>query len=229
MYPFGWQELEGVAVRGDFDLRMHAEATGKAMTMPMPVVAHADADADADADANAQQQQQQQQPELVVPQVIEPSVGVGRLVLALLCSAYRQEGTGKNKRTWLALHPRVAPVKAAVLPLVKSDPALVSAAHALHASLVPWVAAEVDTAGSVGRRYRRADEVGTPFCLTVDGATLEDGTVTVRHRDTMEQHRVPAFASQGQCQDEGGSADRQLAAEPTAVLQLLRSAMMSGA
>jgi glycyl-tRNA synthetase len=126
-----------------------------------------------------------------VPHVIEPSLGVDRLFLALICSAYAEDEVGGEKRNYLRFHPSVAPVKASVLPLLKNKPELVEVAAKLHEELKKRWNVEYDAAGAVGRRYRRADEIGTPFCITVDFDTLEDKCVTIRDRDTTEQRRVP--------------------------------------
>jgi glycyl-tRNA synthetase len=127
-----------------------------------------------------------------VPHVIEPSVGVDRCFLAVLCSAYSEDEVGGEKRTLLRFHPRLAPIKAAVLPLVKNKPEILEAATALHHRLQRRHNVAFDASGNIGRRYRRMDEAGTPFCVTVDFQTLEDGTVTLRDRDTTAQRRVSA-------------------------------------
>ena len=125
-----------------------------------------------------------------VPHVIEPSIGVDRLMLAVLCSAYAEDEVGGETRSVLRFHPRLAPIKAAVLPLVKNKPELIAKAEAVYAKLQRRYYVTYDTAGQIGRRYRRMDEVGTPYCITVDFDTLEDDTVTLRDRDTTEQRRV---------------------------------------
>ena len=122
--------------------------------------------------------------------MIEPSIGVDRLMLAVLCSAYAEDEVGGEKRSLLRFHPKVAPIKAAVLPLVKNKPELVEEARALFQKLQRRHNVEFDTSGAIGRRYRRMDEVGTPYCITVDFQTLEDGTVTLRERDSTEQRRL---------------------------------------
>ena len=130
--------------------------------------------------------------ERFVPHVIEPSLGVDRLILALICSAYAEDEINGEKRNYLSFHPSIAPVKVAVLPLVKNKEALVSAARGLFAQLQGRWNVSWDQAGAIGRRYRRADEVGVPYCVTVDFETIEeDGAVTVRDRDTTEQVRIP--------------------------------------
>ena len=167
LFPIGWSELEGVANRGDYDLSAHAAASGQ----KLEVVS-------------------QDGTERYVPHVIEPAAGVGRAILAFLCDAYDEEVLeGGDVRTVLRLHPRLAPVKAAILPLVKKDgqPEL---AREVQASLSAVMQTEYDAGGSVGKRYRRQDEIGTPWCITIDHQSLEDRTVTVRDRDTLEQERV---------------------------------------
>ena len=124
--------------------------------------------------------------------MIEPSLGVDRLVLALICSAYAEDEVGGEKRNFLKFDPSIAPIKVAVLPLVKNKEPLVKAARELFEKLQLRWNVQWDAAGAIGRRYRRADEVGTPFCITVDFDTIEkDGSVTIRDRDTTEQIRVP--------------------------------------
>lgn len=127
-----------------------------------------------------------------MPHCIEPSLGVDRLILALICSAYAEDEVGGEKRSLLRFHPRVAPIKAAVLPLVKNKPELVQVARDLFDTLRRRWNCQWDATGAIGRRYRRADEVGTPFCITVDFDTVEkDNAVTIRDRDTTEQVRIP--------------------------------------
>jgi glycyl-tRNA synthetase len=123
--------------------------------------------------------------------VIEPAAGVGRTMLALLCDAYDEDEIGGEKRTVLRLHPRVAPVKVAVLPLLRKD-GHPERAREIYESLRAHVSAEYDEGGHIGKRYRRQDEIGTPLAVTIDHQTLEDGTVTLRDRDTLAQDRVPA-------------------------------------
>jgi len=166
-FPFGTQELQGCAARGNYDLTQHAEASGKSMEY---------------YDEASKQR--------YVPHVIEPSFGVDRLMLAVLTSAYTVDEVGGEERTLLKFHPRLAPVKAAVLPLVKNKPELLAKARHIHERLQRRYYVEFDTAGAIGRRYRRNDEVGTPFCITVDFQTLEDDTVTLRDRDSTEQRRL---------------------------------------
>src|SRR6478735_9261150 len=166
LYPIGWSELEGIANRGDFDLTQHAAFSGEKLEYFDP-----------------------QTKERYVPHVIEPAAGVGRTILALLCDAYDEDDLGGEQRTVLKLHPRLAPIKVAVLPLVRKDgqPEL---AREIQAALRGSLAVEYDEGGSVGKRYRRQDEIGTPWCVTVDHQSIEDRTVTIRDRDTLEQERV---------------------------------------
>jgi len=166
LFPIGWQELEGVANRGDYDLRQHSEASGTKLEW----IGHE---------------------ERYVPYVIEPALGVGRAFLAFLCDAYDEEIVADRPRTVLRLHPRLAPVKAAVLPLIGKDSAMVEQARALHSDLRKSMSSEYDDAAAIGKRYRRQDEIGTPWALTVDEQTLADGTVTLRDRDTLQQERIP--------------------------------------
>src|ERR671938_131127 len=156
LYPIGWSELEGIANRGDFDLTQHAQHSGEKLEYFDP-----------------------QTKERYVPHVIEPAPGVGRTLLALLCDAYDTDELGGEKRTVLRLHPRVAPVKVAVLPLLRKDghPEM---AREVYRSLRGHFSSEYDEGGAIGRRYRRQDEIGTPYCVTIDHQSLEDRTVTVR-------------------------------------------------
>jgi glycyl-tRNA synthetase len=164
-YPFGWGELWGIADRTDYDLTRHQEHSGADMTYFDQV-----------------------QNKKYVPYCIEPSLGADRVTLAFLCEAYDEEQIGENDvRTVLRFHPALAPVKMAVLPLSKK---LGEKAEELYKMLSEHYNVEYDDAGSIGKRYRRQDEIGTPFCLTVDFDTLEDGCITIRHRDSMEQERV---------------------------------------
>jgi glycyl-tRNA synthetase len=167
LYPIGWSELEGIANRGDFDLTQHAKFSGERLE-------YAD----------------QQTGERYVPHVIEPAAGVGRTVLALLCDAYDEDEIGGERRTVLRLDPKVAPVKVAVLPLLRKD-GHPEKAREIYEDLRRHVPAEYDAGGAIGRRYRRQDEIGTPFAVTIDHQTLEDQTVTLRDRDTLAQDRVP--------------------------------------
>jgi glycyl-tRNA synthetase len=165
-FPIGWSELEGVADRGDFDLKAHAEHSGEKLEYFDP-----------------------QTKERYVPHVIEPAAGADRATLAFLADAYDEEEVGGEQRTVLKLHPRLAPVKVAVLPLVRKD-GQPEMAREIVAALRGRMQTEYDEGGSIGKRYRRQDEIGTPYCLTVDHQTLEDRTVTIRDRDSLEQERV---------------------------------------
>jgi len=166
-YPMGWAELEGIAKRTDYDLRKHAEASGKNLSYF-----------------------DEETKEHIVPYVVEPAVGVDRCMLIYLLDAYRDEEVRGEKRTVLKLHPFLAPVKVAILPLSRNEQ-LVPAARKVYDLLRPQFATQYDDAQSIGRRYRRQDEVGTPLCVTVDFDTLTDDAVTIRERDSMEQHRIP--------------------------------------
>jgi glycyl-tRNA synthetase len=163
----GWSELEGIANRTDFDLKQHAEYSGKALTY-------------FDEEAN----------EHIVPYVIEPALGVDRTFLVLLYDGYREEEVNGEKRVYLKLQPTVAPIKVAVLPLSRNEK-LAPLGREVHALLRPHFMTQFDDAQSIGRRYRRQDEIGTPLCVTVDFDSLDDNAVTIRERDSMEQSRVP--------------------------------------
>ncbi|MGQ0848559.1 MAG: glycine--tRNA ligase [Actinomycetota bacterium] len=165
-FPWGWDELEGIANRTDFDLRQHSEHSGEDLRY-------------FDQDSN----------ERFFPYVIEPAAGATRTTFAFLIDSYSEEEVRGESRTVLKLHPRLAPYKLAILPLSKK-PELIEPAVKLAAELRRHFMLEVDVTQSIGRRYRRQDEIGTPFCLTVDFETLNDQAVTIRNRDTMEQDRV---------------------------------------
>ena len=168
LFPFGWGELWGVADRTDYDLTQHQNTSGKDLTY-------------FDPETN----------ERYIPYVIEPSLGVERSFLAFLCDAYDEEVIDAEKndtRVVLHFHPALAPIKAAVLPLSKK---LSDKASELYDELSKKFMVDFDDAGSIGKRYRREDEIGTPFCITYDFDSVEDGCVTVRDRDTMEQVRMP--------------------------------------
>jgi glycyl-tRNA synthetase len=167
LFPMGWSELEGIANRGDFDLRQHAEFSGD----KLEYVDTATGDR-------------------YVPHVIEPSAGADRATLAFMVDAYDEEEVEGRQRTVLRLHPRLAPVKVAVLPLVNRE-GMPELAREIYEDLRMRMPAEYDSGGSIGKRYRRQDEIGTPWGITVDGQTLEDRTVTLRDRDSLEQTRVP--------------------------------------
>ena len=178
-FPFGVSELEGVAYRTDYDLSAHIKHSGKPLDY-----------------------YDEEKKEKFVPHVVEPSAGVDRTALALICEAFDEEEVADDKgkseiRTVLRFHPRMAPVKCGIFPLLKNKPALVEKAKAVAASLRPHMMVFYDEAGAIGRRYRRQDEIGTPFCVTIDFDTIgENGpeladTVTFRHRDSMQQERIP--------------------------------------
>jgi glycyl-tRNA synthetase len=168
-FPFGVQELMGIAARGNYDLTQHSDGSGKNL-----------------------EYYDEQTKERYIPHCIEPSLGVDRLILAIICSAYAEDEVGGEKRNFLKFHPSIAPVKVSVLPLVKNKEALVSVARELFEKLQMRWNVQWDAAGAIGRRYRRADEIGTPFCITVDFDTIEkDNAVTIRDRDTTEQVRIP--------------------------------------
>lgn len=165
-FPFGWGELWGIADRTDFDLNAHAKVSGKNLEY---------------TDPNTN--------EKYVPYVIEPSLGVERMVLALLCNAYEeQELEGGDSRVVMHFHPAIAPYKVAVLPLQKK--ALGEKSEEIYRNLSKKFSATYDESASIGKRYRRQDEIGTPYCVTVDFETLEDNCVTVRERDSMQQERI---------------------------------------
>ncbi|MGZ4335342.1 MAG: glycine--tRNA ligase [Gaiellaceae bacterium] len=167
LFPIGWSELEGIANRGAYDLTQHTEFSGTKLEW---------------VDAGTG--------ERFVPHVIEPAGGVDRSLLAFLVDAYDEEVVGERERTVLRLHPRLAPVKAAVLPLIAKDAGMVGKARALYEELRGETSVEYDETGAIGRRYRRQDEIGTPFAFTVDEQTLGDDTVTIRERDSLAQERV---------------------------------------
>jgi glycyl-tRNA synthetase len=168
-FPFGEQELMGIAARGNYDLTQHSDGSGKNLEYY--------------DDATK---------EKYIPHCIEPSLGVDRLFLALVCSAYAEDEVGGEKRNYLKFDPKIAPVKAVILPLLKNKEALVGKAREIYDSLQKRYNVMWDASGAIGRRYRRADEIGVPFCITVDFETIEDDAgVTVRDRDTTEQVRMP--------------------------------------
>ncbi len=165
-FPFGWQEFEGIHNRTDFDLSRHQSASGKKLEY---------------FDTATQ--------ERYVPYVVETSLGADRLMLVVLVDAYREEEVKGEKRVVLGLNPSIAPIKAGVFPLVKKD-GMPELARRVYEDLRSHFPVFYDDGGAIGRRYRRQDEAGTPFGITIDGQTVEDGTVTVRHRDSMEQDRI---------------------------------------
>jgi glycyl-tRNA synthetase len=166
-YPIGWSELEGIANRGDYDLTQHTEHS----TTKLEYVG-------SDGDR-------------YVPYVIEPAVSIERIIVALLVDAYDEEIVAERERTVLRLHPQMAPVTAAVLPLIGKSEEMVATARALYEDLRRRHTVEYDDSGAIGRRYRRQDEIGTPWAFTIDEQTLEDETVTVRDRDSLAQERIP--------------------------------------
>jgi glycyl-tRNA synthetase len=167
LYPIGWQELEGVANRGDFDLTQHTQHSGTKLEWV------------------------EQDGTRYVPHVIEPAVSIERIFVALMVDGYHEEVVAERDRTVVQLHPAVAPIKAAILPLIPRNGDMVAKARALQDDLrFRWMV-EYDDGGQIGRRYRRQDEIGTPFAFTIDDQTLEDDTVTVRDRDSLAQERLP--------------------------------------
>ncbi len=165
-YPMGWQEVEGIHSRTDYDLARHQEYSGKKLEYFDPETR-----------------------ERYIPYVVETSVGLDRTILMLLAEAYEEEEVENEKRTVMKFHPALAPIKAAVFPLVRKD-GMPEIARNIESQLRKEFYAFYDEKGSVGKRYRRMDEAGTPFCFTVDNQTLEDQTVTVRERDSMQQERI---------------------------------------
>jgi glycyl-tRNA synthetase len=168
LFPIGWSELEGIANRGAFDLTQHTEFSGTKLEYVDSATG-----------------------ERYVPHVIEPAGGPDRSFLAFLVDGYDEEVVAERQRTVLRLHPQIAPVKAAVLPLIAKDEGMVSKAQALYEELRRRHNAEYDDSGAIGRRYRRQDEIGTPWAFTIDEQTLADDTVTVRDRDSLGQDRIP--------------------------------------
>jgi glycyl-tRNA synthetase len=166
-YPFGVQELEGIAARGCFDLERHQKASGQSMEYFDDVTKRK-----------------------YIPHVIEPSVGVDRTLLAILCAAYDEDEIGGEKRVVMRFAPRIAPIKLAVLPIVKNKEEIVAKARDMYGKLQNHWNVYYDENGAIGRRYRRMDEIGTPFCLTVDFDSLANDTFTIRYRDTAEQIRL---------------------------------------
>jgi glycyl-tRNA synthetase len=165
-FPFGWQEMEGIHNRTDYDLRRHSEYSGKDLQYLDEVTK-----------------------ERYIPYIIETSAGLTRSVLMVLCDAYDEEEVEGEKRIVLRLHPEIAPVTVGVFPLVKKD-GLVEIAGDITGSIMDEFNTFYDQGGAIGRRYRRQDEIGTPFCITVDYQTKDDNTVTIRYRDSMEQERI---------------------------------------
>jgi len=166
-FPFGWSELEGIANRGDFDLRQHSKSSGEQLDY-------------FDDEENKR----------YLPFIIEPSGGVDRSVLAFLTDAYTEEKVKGQTRVVLSLHKDLAPVKVAVLPLLKNRPEIVKLAKTIAANLRKDFVITYDDTAAIGKLYRRQDEIGTPFCITVDVDSLKDKKVTIRDRDTMKQDRI---------------------------------------
>ena len=165
--PFGWKEWEGIHARGDWDLSRHGQFAGKDFTYTYPFTG-----------------------ETFLPWIVETSGGVDRTFLFLLLDAYREEVDKDGVRVVLSLNPKIAPYKVAVFPLLKNKPELVMKARELYLNLRKKFAAAWDERGNIGKRYYAQDEIGTPFCVTIDFQTLEDNTVTIRDRDTMKQERI---------------------------------------
>jgi len=187
LFPMGWSELEGIANRTDFDLKQHASYSGKDLSY-----------------------YDEESKERIIPYVIEPSAGVDRSVLAFLADAYDEEQDKEGIRVVLRLHPALAPIKVAVLPLSRNE-ALLPLSGEVYADLRRCWMAQYDDAQSIGRRYRRQDEIGTPFCVTIDFQSLEDKQVTIRERDSMKQIRVPLEVL-------ASTLDAKLSGEPLDVL-----------
>jgi len=167
LFPSGWGEIEGIASRGDFDLRRHSEVSGRDLTYF-----------------------DEERGEHIFPYVIEPSSGVDRIMLALLIDSYHEEKVEGEKRMVLKLKPELAPLKVAVLPLSRREE-LTGLASEVNLRLKPHFMSAYDDTQSIGRRYRRQDEIGTPFCVTIDFQSLEDNQVTIRERDSLRQIRIP--------------------------------------
>jgi glycyl-tRNA synthetase len=167
-FPFGWKELEGIHNRGDFDLGNHARASGENLEYFDPATN-----------------------EHFIPWIVETAGGADRAAFTFLIDAYREEEVRGEKRVVLGLHPELAPYKVAVLPLLKKRPEIVGLCHRIKADLQRYMMAVYDDTAAIGKLYRRQDEIGTPWCVTVDVDSLEDGAVTVRDRDAMTQERIP--------------------------------------
>lgn len=168
-YPFGWKELFGIAYRTDFDLTNHSKHSGKDLQYTDPKTG-----------------------KRYIPHVIEPTFGLSRVVGALLFDAYREDIVNDVTRTYLSLKPDIAPIKAAIFPLQKNDE-LKKIAHKIYTDLKQQGVCEFDDTGNIGKMYRRQDEIGTPYCITVDFQTIEDNEVTIRNRNTMQQERVAIY------------------------------------
>lgn len=166
LFPFGWSELEGIACRSDFDLKQHSTMSGKQMVW-----------------------RDQTNNETYMPYVVEPALGTDRALLTFLVDAYREEEIEGNTRVVLGFHPRIAPYKVAIFPLLRKD-GQPEKAYEVYKNLREHYSVDYDDGGNIGKRYRRHDEIGTPLCITIDHQTAEDDTVTVRDRDSLEQQRV---------------------------------------
>lgn len=166
LFPFGWGEVEGIACRGSYDLTEHSRHSGKQIVW-----------------------RDQVNNKTFIPHVIEPAAGTDRIFAVVLCDSYKEEDVDGNPRTVLKLHPKLAPVKVAVFPLLRKD-GHPEKAEEIYKTLNEFYYSQYDDSGTIGRRYRRQDEAGTPFCITVDHQTLEDSTVTLRDRDTLTQERI---------------------------------------
>jgi glycyl-tRNA synthetase len=167
LFPIGWSELEGIANRGDYDLTQHSEHSGTKLEYVGP-----------------------EGGERYIPYVIEPAGGPDRALLAFLVDGYDEEEVAGRERVVLRLHPQIAPIRAAILPLIAKDPGMVGKARSLYEELRSDFMVEYDEGGAIGRRYRRQDEIGTPFAFTIDEQTLADDTVTIRDRDSLAQERI---------------------------------------
>ena len=166
LYPWGWGELEGIANRGSFDLKAHGESSGEELSYF-----------------------DEQTGSKIVPSVIEPAGGLTRTFFADMIDSYQEEQIDDDTRVVLKLDKSLAPIHIAILPLSKKDP-LIEVAEEINKSLIATYSTEIDLTQSIGKRYRRQDEIGTPYCVTVDFESLEDNMVTIRDRDTMDQERV---------------------------------------
>jgi glycyl-tRNA synthetase len=176
-YPIGWSELEGISNRGDYDLTRHTEFSTTKLEYVGP------------------------DGERFTPHVIEPAVSIERILVAMLVDAYDEEVVAERERTVLRLHPLIAPIKAAILPLVGKSEDMVTKARALYDELRRRHFVEYDDSAAIGRRYRRQDEIGTPFAFTIDDQTVEDDTITVRDRDSLAQERIPIGAAAAWLED----------------------------
>jgi len=207
LFPFSDepQELEGVAHRGDYDLRQHQQHSGQNLTyFEQELWANADKSA-YKGDKKLEQEAKSKPPYRFLPHVIEPSAGADRFTLAVLCEAYCEDKVPNSKgemeeRVLMKFHPRLAPIKAAILPLVNKE-GMPDKALALYRELKQDFVVQYDDGGAIGRRYRRQDEAGTPYCFTIDGDTLKDDTVTIRDRDSLKQERIKISAVAGKLRE----------------------------